>query len=150
MQEGETGNAMKKGHDRRTRVEACLIRAPRLQRAAGHCQNLGCLTLGDTLGLQRAIPRPQVSAFDTRPALVAIIIATLLVLENRCHSSLLCQPVACTSSWLRMARERAGFNPDSWRVAAFLGPHLYQVADAVIEARRFTSKSLSALWHCSW
>src|SRR5262249_860085 len=33
-----------------------------------------------------------------------------------------------------MARELAGFNPDSWRVAAVLGPHLYQVADAVIEA----------------
>ena len=33
-----------------------------------------------------------------------------------------------------MARELAGFNPDSWRVAVFLGPHLYQVADAVIEA----------------
>jgi hypothetical protein len=33
-----------------------------------------------------------------------------------------------------MARELAGFNPDSWRVAVFVEPHLYQVADAVIEA----------------
>jgi hypothetical protein len=36
--------------------------------------------------------------------LVAGIIATVLVLENRCHSSLLFQPCACKSSWLRMAR----------------------------------------------
>src|SRR5215470_19213764 len=28
-------------------------------------------------------------------------------------------------------RERAGFTPDSERVAAFLGPYLYQMADAV-------------------
>jgi hypothetical protein len=33
-----------------------------------------------------------------------------------------------------MARELAGFNPDSWRVAVFVGPHLYPVTDAVIEA----------------
>jgi len=39
-----------------------------------------------------------------------------------------------------MARERAGFNPDSWRVAAFLGPHLYQGADAVIEADTLSVK----------
>jgi hypothetical protein len=64
----------------------------------------------------------------------------VLVLENRCHSSLLFQPCACKSSWLRRARELAGFNPDSWRVAVFLGPHLYQVADAVIEALFSTTK----------
>jgi hypothetical protein len=55
---------------------------------------LGCLTLGDILGLQLAIPRTQVSAFEASPALVASIIATVLVLENRCHSSLLFQPCA--------------------------------------------------------
>src|SRR5262245_50579400 len=97
MQEGETGNAVKKGCDRRTRIEAFLIRTPRLQRAAGYRQDLGCLALGDTLGLQRAIPCPQVSAFEARPALVAIILATVLVVENRCHSSLLFQPCACQS-----------------------------------------------------
>ncbi len=57
MQEGETGNTVKKGHDRRTRIEAFLIHAPRLQRAAGNRKDLGCLTLGDALGLQLAIPR---------------------------------------------------------------------------------------------
>jgi hypothetical protein len=89
---------VKKGHDRRTRIEAFLIRTPRLQRATGNRQDLGGLTLGDTLGLQLAIPRTQVSAFEAPPAVVAIIIATVRVLENRCHSSLLFQPFACKSS----------------------------------------------------
>ena len=46
MQEGETGHTVKKGHDRRTRIEAFLIRTPRLQRATGNRQDLGGLTQG--------------------------------------------------------------------------------------------------------
>ena len=33
----------------------------------------------------------------------------------------------------------AGFNPDNWRITAFLGPYLCQVADDVIEALQAAS-----------
>ena len=89
MQEGETGDTVKKGHDRGTLVEALLVRPPRLQRAAGHVKHLGRLTLGEPLGLQIAILLKQVSAFDAIPALVAILIASLLVLDYCSHSDLL-------------------------------------------------------------
>ena len=89
MQEGKTGDAVKKRDDSRTRVEALLVCPPRLEHTAGHLKPLGRLTLGDTLGVQITIPRKQVSAFDMRPALVAILIATLLVLDDGSHSSLL-------------------------------------------------------------
>src|SRR2546423_9385266 len=56
MQEGETGNTVKKRHDSRTLVEAIRVRAPRLQRAAGHVKHLGRLTLGKALGFEIAIP----------------------------------------------------------------------------------------------
>ena len=59
-----------------------------LQRAAGRLKHLGCLALGDPLRVQLAIPYKEVSAFEARPALVAIIIATVLVLDYRCHSDL--------------------------------------------------------------
>jgi hypothetical protein len=124
MQEGETGSTLEKRHDRGTGIEAVLVRAPRLQRTAGHVKPLGRLTLGDTLGVQITIPRKQVSAFEARPALVTSIIATLRVLDDRCHRYLLFQPFALQSCWLRMARELSGFNPYSCRVAEFLGCHL--------------------------
>ncbi len=49
------------------------------------------------MGVQIAIPFKQVSAFEASPALVAIIIAPLLLLDYRCHSYLLFQPFALTS-----------------------------------------------------
>ena len=105
MQEGETGDAVKKRHDRGTRIKALLVRPPRLQRAAGHVKHLGRLTLGDALGVQLTIPCKQVSAFDASPALVAIIIATLLFLDYRCHSYLPYRsPYHVRSGGLRMAR----------------------------------------------
>ena len=51
VQEGETGNAVKKRHDSRTRIEAFLIHLPRLQRATRHVKRLGRLTLGEAPGL---------------------------------------------------------------------------------------------------
>jgi hypothetical protein len=89
MQEGETRNTLQKLNDRGTRVEALLVRPPRLQRGAGHLQLLGRLTLGAALGVQVAIPLKQVSAFEAIPALGAIITATLLGIEDCSHSSLL-------------------------------------------------------------
>jgi hypothetical protein len=97
MQEGETGNALKKGHDRGTSIKVVLVQAPRLQGAARDVKHLGRWTLGDTLVVQTTILRKQVSAFDARPALVTICIATWLVLDDRCHSSLLFTPCALTS-----------------------------------------------------
>ena len=51
MQEGKTWGAVQKGHDRGARIEAVLVRPPRLQRAAGHVKHLGGLPLGEALGL---------------------------------------------------------------------------------------------------
>src|SRR5712671_3048567 len=89
MQEGETGDAVKKRHDRRTLVEAVRICLPRLQRAAGHSKHLGRLTLGCALSVQIAILRKQLSRFDALPALMAIITDTLLVSDDRPHGYLL-------------------------------------------------------------
>ena len=77
MEEGKTGNAVKKCHDRGTRIKAFLIRAPRLQGTAGHLKYLGCLTLGDPLGVQIVISRKQVRTFEASPAVVAILVASL-------------------------------------------------------------------------
>src|SRR5262245_20362785 len=85
MQEGEPGDTVKKGHHLGTAIEAVLVRPPRLQCAARDVQHLGRLALGDSLGVQRAISFKQVSALAARPALVAIMIATVLCLDYRCH-----------------------------------------------------------------
>ena len=55
MQEGETGNTLKKGHNRGTGIKAVLVQAPRLQGAARYVKHLGRLTLGDTLVVQTTI-----------------------------------------------------------------------------------------------
>jgi hypothetical protein len=97
MQEGEPGHTVKKGHDRGTGIEAVVVHTPRLQCTARDVKHLGRLALGDTLSVQIAILRKQVSAFDARPALVTLLMTTLLVLDYRCHSYLLCTPFAGTS-----------------------------------------------------
>jgi hypothetical protein len=85
MQEGETWRTVKKRHDRRTLVKVLLVRSPCLQRAAGHVQCLRRLALGDPLGAQRAIAFPPGRALKARPALVAIMLATVLFLDYCCH-----------------------------------------------------------------
>ena len=57
-------------------TEALLVRPPRL-------------TLGCALGLQITIPRKEVSAFDAIPALGALGIATLLIMDYCSHGYLL-------------------------------------------------------------
>jgi hypothetical protein len=89
MQESETGHALEKRHDRGTLVQALLIHPPRLQRAAGYVKHLRGLTLGETLSLEIAILRKQISTFETSPALVAILVASLLSIDYRSHRSLL-------------------------------------------------------------
>jgi hypothetical protein len=85
MQAGEPRRTWKKRHDRRTLVKVLLVRPPRLQRAAGHGQHLGRLALGDPLSVPRTLSCKQVSALEARPALGAIMIATVLCLNYRCH-----------------------------------------------------------------
>jgi len=51
MQEGETRHTLEKRHDGGTRIEALLLRPPRLQRRAGHLKHRGGSTLGDAPGL---------------------------------------------------------------------------------------------------
>jgi hypothetical protein len=106
MQEGETRNTVKKRHDNGALIEALLVRPPRLQRAAGNVQHLGRLTLREeALGVQVTILRKQLSTFDAIPALVTLIIATLLILDYRAHSSLLLKPL----SWEKcMAKDGEG------------------------------------------
>jgi hypothetical protein len=89
MEEGETRHTLKKRHDRGALIEALLVRPPRLQCAARHVKHLCRLTLGEALGLQIAIPLTQLSAFDAVPTLMAVSIATLLILDDGAHSSLL-------------------------------------------------------------
>ncbi len=89
MQEGETGTTWEKRHNRGTGIEAVLVRAPRLQRPAGHIQPLGRLTLGEALGLPITILPQQRSAFEALPALMAILVALLLLLPDRAPSDLL-------------------------------------------------------------
>ena len=61
MQEGKTGDTVKKRHDSRTLVKAVCIRMPRLQCAAGYGKPLGRLPLGKALGFEIAIPLQQLS-----------------------------------------------------------------------------------------
>jgi len=102
MQEGETGNTVEKSHDNWTRIEALLVRAPRLQRAAGHVQRLGRLTRRETLRLEIAILCIPLSAFEAMPALVAILVASLLSIDYRSHSYL---PVSSFAFVLVMAKD---------------------------------------------
>jgi hypothetical protein len=74
-----------------------VVGSPGLQCAAGNLQGLRGLTLGEALGLQVTILRQEVSAFDTIPALVAILVALRLILHYCAHSDLLCHPLALVS-----------------------------------------------------
>src|SRR5215470_20234358 len=85
MQEGETGDTVKKGFHLGAGIEAVVGHPPRLERTAGHGQHLGRSALGDPLGVQFPIACIQVSALEARPALVAIMIAMVLCLDDRCH-----------------------------------------------------------------
>jgi len=72
MQEGKTGDTVQKRHNSRTRVEAFLVRPPRLQRTAGHVKHLGRLTLGHPLGFEIAIACNFSRLMDSYPILVIV------------------------------------------------------------------------------
>jgi hypothetical protein len=93
MSEGKTWGTVTKGHDGGMLVEALLVRPPCLKRAAGHMQSLGCLTQGESLGLQIVILVKECSASGAIPAWVMIIVASLLVLDDGAHNDLLFHPL---------------------------------------------------------
>ena len=97
MQEGETGDAVKKRHDSQTLVEAVRVCLPRLQRAAGHIKHLGRLPLGCALSVQIALLRTQLSTCDALPALMATLVAPWRLWDDCSHRSLLCNPCASAS-----------------------------------------------------
>jgi len=86
MQKGEPWNAVQNRYDRGTGVAGLLVGPPGLQRAAGHLQPLGRLTLGEAPGVQVARLRKPVSAFEALPAWVALLVALGLLLDDRAHS----------------------------------------------------------------
>jgi hypothetical protein len=112
MQEGATGDAVNKCADGGPGVEAFVGGPPGLQRAARHVKDRGGLTLGGAWLLPSAIPRKQLRAFATLPALGALILAMLLVWDDGSHS---CPSFSShgqdAKPWIRMARELAGGNP---------------------------------------
>ncbi len=69
MQASKTRDAVKKRDDRGALIKVHLVRQPGLQGTAGHVKHLGGLALGETLGVQIAIPPPQLSACDPTPRL---------------------------------------------------------------------------------
>ena len=79
-----------------------------MQRTAGHVQPLGRLTLGDTLGVQLIIPRKQVRAFEARPVLMTIFIATLLGLALP-----LLPPIPAFRPTIMLAKDGRGTNLDT-------------------------------------
>jgi hypothetical protein len=117
-------------------VEALLVRPPCLKRAAGNIKRLGGLTQGEPLGLQAAILRKQFSTFDAIPALVTILIATLLVMDYGSHSYLLVLESLLWGKYMAQDGEVALLLQPYNEVEMLIvwGRQLDQVANAVIKA----------------
>ena len=86
-------------HDGGMFLKAFVLRLPCLKRAAGHSTLLGCLTLGDALGLSLALLIKACRAFSAIPAWVAIGIASWLGLDDGAHRDLLCHPLPVCYAW---------------------------------------------------
>jgi hypothetical protein len=93
MQESQSRGALKKGHDRGTLIETVLVRLPRVEGAAGHLALVGCLTLGDALGLPLARLIKACSAFHAIPSWVGGLMALVPGLDYGVHSALLVHPL---------------------------------------------------------
>jgi hypothetical protein len=94
----------------RTYIEAVVPHTPGLQGGSRHRELFGGLTLGDTLRSQFPVLLKEVCAFESIPAWLATMVDWWHVLDDGSHSDLLCQSLACSSSWLRMARSLPRFN----------------------------------------
>jgi hypothetical protein len=89
MQEGQTWGAVKKGDHGWLRVETLLVGPPCLQCGAGNVKRLSRLTLGQALGLSITILRKTCRTLGAMPMRVAIMVASLLVLDDGSHGDLL-------------------------------------------------------------
>ncbi|SRR6266567_4830446 len=76
-------------------IKGLLVRLPGLQGTAGYVKHLGHLTLGHPSGFKLAIALTLLRPFEALPALMAIRMATLRVLDDCSHSYLLFRSFAC-------------------------------------------------------
>jgi hypothetical protein len=67
---------------------------PGLKGGAGNLKLLSSLTLGHALGSQLTIGLKEVRTFESIPTWLAVIVALLRVLDDGCHSDLLCPSLA--------------------------------------------------------
>ena len=111
MQKSQTGDAVKKRHNRGMLIQVLLVHPPGLQGTAGHVQHLGRLTLGHPLGFELAIALTLLRPFEALPALMAIRIATLRVLDDCSHSYLLLRSFACVCVMAKDGEVAVWFQP---------------------------------------
>jgi hypothetical protein len=101
MQKGKPWGTAKKGDNSRVLVEALVIGPPSLKGAARNLKRLGCLTQGESLGVQLTILIEELGALASIPAWVMIIIASVCVLDYGSHSDLAILRLCCVngSGW---------------------------------------------------
>ena len=95
----------------RSNVEVVRLRPPGLKGRSGNLELCGGLTLGEALGSPLPVRLKEVRTLESIPAWLAVRVALWRVLDEGSHSDLLCQSLACLSSWLRMARSPPSFQP---------------------------------------
>jgi hypothetical protein len=135
MQESKTRDARKKCDDSGALIQVLVIRQPGLQGTAGHVQPRGGLALRETLGVQVAIPRTQLRAFDPIPSLMAFLMASWRRWNDCAHSDLLVPPF--TLGWVMAKDDEVAcwFQPCCGVGSGTVGGrHRDQVADAMTEA----------------
>ena len=105
MQEGQTGDAVKKRDDRGTRGAALWVRLPCLPRGARPGKPLGGVPRGEARGFARVRRRQEGRALEALPTLVAILVAAWRLGDDRAHRALLGPCFACG---VVMAKEGEG------------------------------------------
>src|SRR5262245_38479299 len=125
MEECESRHAFKKRDDLGTGIEAILPGAPGLECSTGDVKQLGGLPLGDPLRLQGAILVKQFCPSHPLPSLLAVRIATWVVMEYSAHGYLLYQ----SSYHVRSGRAKDG-EVASWLQALSVTSRAYTWASA--------------------
>jgi hypothetical protein len=126
MQEGKTGNALKKFDHRRTHIEPILPSAPHLQRGLGNIKPLSGLPLRQSLDLQAAVLLKEFGASEASPALVTINIAPLFAIDDSTHSYLFPKQPSYMPLMAKDGEELPRCNPYGCRVIHVLGRYLYK------------------------
>ncbi len=114
MQKSQPWGTVDKGHNGRRFVQPFLIRPPCLKRAAGHVKHLGRLTLGHPLGFTLAIALTLLRPFEALPALMAIRLATLRVLDDCSHRDRLFRSFACVCVMAKDGEVACWFQASVW------------------------------------